>query len=590
MTISGEVRLPEAALLRNARPLEPVQSWSDFIALTLAQLGARSAFGIPGGPIADLFQAFSRSKEIRTVLCQHEAGAAFAAMGHTLYSPTGALGVCFGTSGPGLTNLITGVAAAHQERVPIFVITGNVSTDVLGKGAVQDSFHTGIDGLRMLESVVCASVSLTGHEDPSKVVTELYQKALKERLPVHLNIPANVGRKRESFRSSAPIEKEKSSTGSPATNESVIARFLSSERPMIFAGNGVKTARASALLKQVAELHSVPVVVSSHGKGAFSEESPCFQGTFGVASPRFGREFWERYSPTAILYLGTALGECSSNAWSSLPGQAELKIHVDLDTSRMNSMYKMDVSIQADLRHFLQEMAESSPLRNSSQLPERRVREDSSGAAIQPGKVNPSALMDALEFSLPQDAVLFSDIGNSMLWAINCLSLTAEQEFYVPMGFGSMGSGIGAAIGAKAALPNRPVVCLAGDCASLMSGAELFTARNHGIGIKLIVLNDGGHGTVDHGFAMLGLTDFQVRFSQPVSFSHYATALGVRSYSVKSNAELLALPLGEILSSAEPVLLEVLIDPAIRPPLGSRVRGLGIPGITESQSVQKSAH
>lgn len=165
---------------------------ADLVVKALEDVGIKVAFGIPGGAIVSIFDALSRSEKIDVVLTQHECSAAYMAMGRSLASLGQEVGFCFATSGPGITNLITGVAAAYMEKVPIFVLTGNVSSELRGKGAVQDAYESGVDAVKMLEPVTLSSATIFDDEILSDKIKSMYLLGLKHQRPVHLNIPVNL--------------------------------------------------------------------------------------------------------------------------------------------------------------------------------------------------------------------------------------------------------------------------------------------------------------------------------------------------------------------------------------------------------------
>lgn len=579
---------PEAPIVESSNQLkpllrQPVEIYADKIVATLEDLGIRTAFGIPGGAVCTIFNSLSRSRIIKTLLAQQECGAAYMALGRSLISQSQEMGLCFGTSGPGITNLITGVAAAFEERVPIFVLTGNVASTLRGRGAAQDAFDTGIDAVRMFDPITARSITVLDPEDLVPLIRELYELAIRTKLPVHLNVPVDLASRRVSSPELPPQKITVSSKDSDLLEITrAAAAFVNSERPLIFAGHGVKTSGNGKLLRRTVESIEVPIVVTSHAKGVIAEDHPNYFGTFGFAAPKESTRFIEEYQPTSILFLGTRLGEPSSAGWSSLLSAPETRIHVDLDETQLNRIYKVTHPVCADIGEFLEALlgapraatAQSEELERHRQARrDRRPRTDE--VPLLAGPANPVSLMSVLDLWLPDDAVLFSDIGNTMAWIIHHLQIREGQEFYLPLGLGSMGSGICAAIGAKTAVPDRPVICLTGDCSALMHGTELFTAMNAGLPVKLLVLNDGGHGMVDHGHRILGLKDAQVRFRQPVDFVKFGQALGVRSYGASSLSEFMKLPLDEIFTSPEPVLIDVRVDPEHTPPILARTRVLG---------------
>lgn len=565
---------------------QPIEIYSDQIVATFEDLGFRAAFGIPGGAVCTIFNSLSRSQQIRIHLAQHECGAAYMAMGRSLVSQGKEMGLCFGTSGPGITNMITGVAAAFEERVPIFVVTGNVASTLRGRGAAQDAFDTGIDAVRMLDPITARSVTVLDPVELVPTILDLFELAEQSKRPVHLNVPVDIASRRIS-----PVNVGRKTIAQ--TNaiditeiERAVSAFITSERPLIFAGHGAKISGNGALLRETIESLDIPLVITSHAKGIISEDHSNFFGTFGFAATQESTRFIEEYRPTAILFLGTRLSEPSSAGWSPLLNAPEIRIHVDLDETQLNRIYKVTHPVRADIGTFLRTLkaapriaagpcdsVTSAMERHRQARQEGRPRTDE--IPLLSGPADPVSLMSVLDLYLPDDVVLFSDIGNTMAWVIHHLRIREGQDFYLPLGLGSMGSGICAAIGAATGISNRPVVCLTGDCSALMHGTELFTAVNAGLPIKLLVLNDGGHGMVDHGHRILGLKDAQVRFKRHIDFEKFGQALGVRSYSASSLSDLVKLPLDEIFRSSESALIDVRVNPEKTPPILARTRVLG---------------
>jgi acetolactate synthase I/II/III large subunit len=568
---------------------------ADLVVKTLEDLGIKAAFGIPGGPVLALYNSLCASRTIKTTLCQHECGAAYMALGRSICrQDDNDIGLCFATAGPGATNLITGVAAAYSEKVPLFVLTANISTEHKGKCAVQDSFESGIDILSIFSKICGMSVSIKQTDNIASTIKELYNFAKNNRCPVHLNIPMNIA----TFKTNLSSFK-KSETGSSAAAAAnrqktdskkllgPLSKFINSDRPVIFAGNGIKTSKYQVHLKEVAELLNIPVIVTSHAKGIFPENHYLFAGTFGVASPVKSRNFLSYYKPDAILFLGTRLGEAATSGWSDILIKPELKIQVDIDPNSFSKVYAMDHSINADILDALNYLINlSQDLLAKKEFKRYNLIETSQRFISETelfqnfsGNLTPQAVLGVLDFYLPDDSIIFSDIGNSMAWSINQLNIREGQDYYVMMSLGPMGSGLCGSIGAKTVLPKRPVICIVGDAATLMHGTELFTAGNFNIGVKILVLNDGGHGMVHHGSKIIGYNNCKVRYSYKAELAKFSESLGVRAYKASTMEELIKLPLENILSSCEPNLIELNVDPEIVPPILDRTK---IVGQTES--------
>lgn len=548
---------------------------ADHLVRAMEEFGVRAAFGVTGGAFGVIFDRLSRSS-IDVFHCQHEGSAAYAAMGRAIVTEGRELTVCFSTAGPGITNLLTGVAAAFTESVPLLVLTGNSAMSSRNAGALQDAHPGGIDALRMFDSITVANACVTKAEELLPMFHRFARLALLHRKPVHLNVPIDISAEplRYVGRSATVVRREDLSESESAA----LARFLSAERPVVFAGNGVKLSGYQHLLESVATRHRLPVVVTCHGRGAIAEDHCAFFGTFGFASDGAGKEFLERYRPDAVLFLGTGLGEMATSGWSPLLSEPAWKVHVDIDPSKFNRTYRVDAAIENDLELVLRAL-DASP-RRSGHLPARSrssMLVPSFDFTPSSALVHPGRLFESLSDSMPEDAILFAEAGNSMAWAFRHARLRGRQELIVPLGFAAMGSSIGAAIGAATAVSApRTVVCVAGDCATMMSGNELKTAAEYGIPLKLVIINDGGHGMVQHGSKMVGLENVDVRFRNIVDFASYARAIGIPSYTVKDQGEWDDLVASPFLEEEGPAIVDVHIDRAVVPPLADRAKILSI--------------
>jgi acetolactate synthase-1/2/3 large subunit len=570
------------------------ETHADALIDALRALGYRTAFGIPGGGIASIFAALGG--RLRVVLSQHEGGAAYMALGQSLATAGREVGLCFGTSGPGITNLITGVAAAWEEQVPLFVLTGNVSTDLIGKGAAQDAYPGGLDAVAMLQPVTARSVTAMTADQIIPLAAELHHLALRARRPVHLNVPVNLA-SLPFARSFAGSETAGDTlAGARAAHrrwidarswdtegvDSAIRALAGAERPLVLAGHGIKTSGLGAALADALSAVGIPALVTSHGKGILPDDHPLLMGTFGFAAPESSMARLEAYRPDVLLFLGTDLGETSTAGWSPLLAKPRIKIHVDWDETRFHRVYRVELPVRAEIASFLARLVERWPSSKPSQPAWRRDAAEErpvdlpappAGAA---GLLHPVEVMGALADRLPDDALVFADIGNSMAWAIRHLPLRGRQELFVPMALGPMGSGLGAAIGAQASRPDRPVVALTGDCAMMMHGTEMLTALNAGLPVKTLVLNDGGHGMVEHGLTLLGMPAEGLRFRRRVDFLAFAQALGVRAVRFDNLAALAAFDWRAEWRNPEPLLVDLIVDPAAVPPILSRTRVLGL--------------
>ena len=559
------------------------RSYAEALVDALHAMGYRTAFGIPGGGIASIFAALGRC--LRVVLSQHEGGAAYMAMGHSLATAGREVGLCFGTSGPGITNLITGIAAAWEEKVPLFVLTGNVSTALVGKGAAQDAYPDGLDAVGMLKPVTARSVTAMTADQIIPLAAELHDLAMRTSRPVHLNVPVNlaslpfaegqtIGDPLAQAARLRPADARAWDTGAMTR---AIEALVAAERPLVLAGHGIKTSGLGATLAAALTTLGLPALVTAHGKGILPDDHPLLLGTFGFAAPELSTKRLEAYDPDVILFLGTDLGETSTAGWSPLLAKPRVKIHVDRDERCFNRVYRVELPVRCEAGRFLARLVEAWPARRPPpSFAHLRAPEGEDLAASGPGLLHPGAVVKALAAVLPDDALVCADIGNVMAWAIRHLPIRGRQELYIPMGLGPMGSGLGAAIGAQAARPDRPVVALIGDCSMMMHGTELLTALGAGLPVKTFVFNDGGHGMVEHGLSLLGMPAAGLRFQRRVDFTAFGQALGVRTVRIDSPSAFAAWRWRDEWKTDEPLLVDLTIDPAAVPPILARTRVLGL--------------
>lgn len=352
-------------------------------------------------------------------------------------------------------------------------------------------------------------------------------------------------------------------------------RILKARKPLFFVGHGLRLSGSSALFWQTIHEFEIPFMITSHAKGLLDESSPLFLGTMGFACDPKIEDRIREYQADLIVTLGTRLGELASLGWNQVLSESPL-IQVLNESTDFNEAYPHAEKVTADLTAVLQELWHQSgrPLQFQKIIKKNPDRADASFTS-KASPVDPRELIQALEYKLPENALLVSDIGNSMAWVIREMKINGQREFYLPLGLGSMGSGIGAAIGAKLAQPNRPVFCITGDCSMLMHGSEVLTAKENKAGVIFLILNDSGHGMVDHGHRLLGLPNVQVRFRDPVDFKSWGQAFQLDSHTVNSVDELLHLPWGNWEQSTNPVVVDIRIDAMIEPPIKSRIRVLG---------------
>lgn len=526
----------------------------------LAERGVTRVFGIPGGTIAPLFDALLDS-EIECVVCQHETMAVYAACGYA--EATGLPAVVLVTSGPGILNAMTGVAAAFHGEVPLLLIAGEVGTSASGKGALQDGGSSGLDVHRLMGPITKSVEALSSATRVVPMVDQAMTLAQSVPAgPVFLRLPVDVaGAPAQTVRFVATEPTRAPEPSADACAE-VAERIAIARRPVIFAGVGARRAGVGPALRRLAELGRCQVVTDVEAKGLFPEGHPLYAGTFGVGA-RGAATALVAGDVDLLITVGARLDDTTTNNFSALTAPGRTLVQIDHDPRRLGRAYRADIAMSCDLGRALHLIAQ--------QLPDSRY--DDTALAVETmalaGPVeplvaaphDPRLVLAHLRAALPDDAVFTCDIGNHLLFAATELSLDRSDSFYVSIGLGGMGSGIGYAVGLQLGLgERREVVSICGDGGMLMVGNELATCAKYGIPALFVVFNDGHLNMVQHGLERVFGRSLDCRTPE-VDFCAYARSLGVDAVRLSTDADLRAVVER---SRAKPMLLEVPIDPDFR--------------------------
>lgn len=550
--------------------------------------GVECVFGIPGGPLMPLYEALYASGRVRPILAKHEEGAAFMADG---YARAGrGLGVCCATSGPGATNLATGVASAYADSIPLLVLTAQVATSAFAKGAAQDGTIHGVDVVEMFKPMTKLSTMLVSGEKMGDIVRLAIRTAMTGRKgPVHLNLPADFAAQKVPARVVAPERfRPMPLSFDRDAVRGASQRLLRARKPAMLVGHGVNLSGANAEVKQLAERLSLPVATSPKAKGAFPEDHLLSMGVLGFAgSPRADACFLSG-DVDALLVVGCGLGELSTHTWDQRLQPTSCLIQIDIDPEQIGRNYPTSIAIVGDAKACLRELLYQVE-RDSQWMerPDRRPRaaiqslRDAHPRCLAPEAalsscvpIKPQRLVHEMQQRLPSDALLFVDIGNCMAWALHYLQILEPNGFHINLGMGAMGHAGAAAIGAKLAAPDRPVVAFLGDAAFAMNGMEIHTAVDHEVPVVWIVANNGGHGMVYHGEKrQFGGKFVSSRFRKPIEVARVAEGLGARVAKVERPDDIGG-AIKSALSHAGPTVIEVVIDAEEMPPMRMRIETL----------------
>nr|WP_269106483.1 thiamine pyrophosphate-binding protein [Massilia sp. TS11] len=582
---------------------------ADLLVSYLEQLGVDHVFGIPGGAIEPVYNALARSARrggIQHVLARHEAGAAFMADGYA--RETGKLGVCIATSGPGATNLITGVANAFDNNVPLLVITGQPALPSFGKNPLQESACTGVNVLGMFRHCTRYN-SLVSHAKQleAKLVTALQRALRTPRGPVHLTVPVDVFRKpcapHESIynlqtllRPSALIDDEQVEQ---------LRELIDGARNIVLLIGGGCGEGIHAIL-QFAQLTQATFVTTPDGKGLASPQHPLFRGVFGFGGHATAEALLRDPEVDLILAIGSSMGEWNTGGWCEALLNDRL-IHIDESEDNLArtpmARYHLRGNIRAIFNRLVERIHEArvhidgvKPM--AAEVPFERDSLFAAPAAYHSDAVpiKPQRLMKELSQMFPPTTRFLADTGNSIAWATHYLMppdrrmgerrLGGGNRKRGPgqrqatggwlrqtMNFAAMGWAIGAAVGTAVANPLAPVVCITGDGSVLMNGQEISVAVAERLAVIFVVLNDRALGMVKHGQRLAKAE--QIGCDMPFTdFALLARALGAHGVVIDSAADLQALDVDALLLRDGPTVLDVRLDGEEIPPMNARMRVL----------------
>lgn len=552
--------------------------------------GVTCMFGIPGGPLMPLYEALFERRKIRAILTKHEEGAAFMADGYARVS--GHLGLCCTTTGPGATNALTGVACARRDSVPVLVLTAQIATFAFGKGAAQESSPLGIDIVDLYKAVTKASVMLMAPEKMPDIIRYLLRTALSGRPgPIHLSLPADMMKRtiHADVRTPAQYRPQPELFDRKAVKEAT-SLLLRARRPVILAGYGVHLSRAYAELRALAERLRIPVATTPKGKGGFPEDHVLSLGGFGLAGSPQAEAAVFSDETDVLMVVGSSLGESSTHAWDPRFAHNRVILQVDVDPEEIGKNYPVKVGLVGDARRILTELTyqverEARWMDPAPDLERRlasvRVLKTAHHRFVDPGALEdmssplkPARVVAELRRALPDDAILFSDIGNVMIWALHYFTVRQPGTFFINMGFGSMGHGVAAPIGGKLAAPDRPVAALVGDAAFAMNGMEVHTAVENNIPVIWVVQNNGGHGMVHMGESMQFKGKFNTSlFNQPLDVCKMAEAMGAMSFRAERPGEVEE-AVRQALKAHRPAVVDARIDREAMPPSAIRLETL----------------
>ncbi len=507
----------------------PAMRGCDILVAALEREGVDTIFAYPGGASMEVHQSLTRSKQIRTFLPRHEQGGAFAAGGYA--RATGKAGVCMATSGPGATNLITGIADAYMDSVPLVAISGQVPQQMIGKSAFQE---TDMFGLTL--PIVKHSYLVTSVNDIARIVKEAFYLAQTGRPgPVVIDLPKNVQQDRAHpvFPTEVHLRGyDPDRRASDLELNEVIGLIEMAERPLLYVGGGIITGNASKELREFVDLTGIPVVTTLMGCGAFPETHPLSLKWLGMHGTPYGNwavsgEFTKdgdkvtQIAPGAdvLLAMGVRFDDRVTGNVKKFCEHGTI-VHVDIDPSEINKNKPANLAIVSNVKFALHRLnallrkraltkkfdqwhkqiaawKEKAPLKyhvSDEVLRSHHVKDFMDGEVDQ--VIMPQYVIEQLYELTKGDAILTTGVGQHQMWTGQYYQFTQPRQLLTSAGLGSMGFGYPAALGAKVACPNKQVIDIDGDGSFLMNIQELATAHIEKIAAKAIILNNQHLGMV----------------------------------------------------------------------------------------------
>jgi acetolactate synthase-1/2/3 large subunit len=544
---------------------------SDFIIDTLAAEGVTHIFEICGGALGHLLDSLYGRKDIQTVSMHHEMAAAIAAEGYARAGEN--LGVAMATSGPGATNLITGIGSCYFDSVPCVFITGQVNTFEykFNKPVRQIGFQE-TDIVSIVKPLVKAATLVTRPEDIGTFLSDSIAIARSGRPgPVLLDVPLNIQR---SETDENPGRNKEADNLNPENlegriNDEIRSLIESSLRPLILAGGGIRSAKATRELLEFAHTTKIPIVSSLMGLDSFPHDDPQYVGMIGTYGNRYAN--LTVANADLLIALGTRFDTRQTGTLPQTFARGATIIHVDIDAHELNSKLVVKYPVNMDIRVFLHSLMqkESHPaLENlSTWYDNNRAYKTRYPAGSPPlsRQIDPYAFLKEVSKVIPEDAIICADVGQNQMWAAQTMEIKAGQRFLTQGGMASIGSALPMAIGASFAKPGRMVVVITGDGGFQLNIQELQTIVHHSLPVKIILLNNRGYGMIRQFQEQYFDSRFQ---SSAIGYSNPDFQKVVNAYSIVSNriseSSEIAPALASLFKDLLPGFLEVIIDEKCR--------------------------
>lgn len=548
---------------------QPV-SGARLVVEALEREGVTQLFGYPGGAIMPVYDALTQSTQLQHILVRHEQGAALAADAYGRV--TGRPGVCLATSGPGATNLVTGIANAYMDSVPMVAITGQVGSPLMGTDAFQE-----VDIFGITLPIVKHSFIIRSTADIPRIFAEAFHIARSGRPgPVLIDLPKDIG-----IIAAAPAPFELAKEEPRPLDEVAIARvnrmIAEAERPVLYFGGGIAIARAERALREFAARSGIPSVATLKGLGGIPTDEPSFLGMLGMHGTRAANIAID--NSDLLICVGARFDDRATGKLDSFAPSAKI-VHIDGDPAEIGKLRDVDVGIAGDLSAILDALTANAG--NGGEWAGKCAAQKVAWAARYdaPGNgIYAPALLKQLSEAAGDSAIITCDVGQHQMWVAQHCRFSRPQAHLTSAGLGTMGYGVPAGIGALFADPDATVITVSGDGSFMMNVQELATIRRYRLPLKIVLLDNSQLGMVRQWQELFFEENFsEIDLSDNPDFAEVAHAFGIEAFTIDHRSEVDG-AIRRLMDTPGPILCHVRIDPRenvwpLVPPNSSNVQML----------------
>lgn len=526
---------------------------ADVFVRCLIEEGVDTVFGYPGAAVLSFYESL-RTSTIHHVLVRQEQAAVHAANGYA--RTTGKVGVCLATSGPGATNLITGIATAYADSIPIVVFTGQVKADMIGRDVFQE-----VDIIGATEPFVKHSYLLQDSKDFTKIVKEAFYIAQSGRPgPVLIDVPMDYQEaqiewqyhEKVNIRGYKPTVK-----GHVGQIKRAAKLIQQSKKPLLCVGGGVLLANATEEIKQLVHKTKIPIVHTLMGTGVVPSHSPYYCGLLG--SHGFKQANWAFKEADTIMIIGARMADRTLVHIGKIDEQTPI-IHIDVDPAEIGKITEATIPVVGDAKEVLKRLNALVEEKDTTHwLNSIKQQEEKKIQPMYEGCVNPKKVIECLSKLLPEDAVVTADVGQNQFWTMRHLKIVGERKILCSGGLGTMGYAIPAGVGACMANKQRKVISICGDGSFQMSLFELGTIIQEDIKPLILLFNNGGLGMVREMQRRSDSKEYGVSLSANPDFQSIAKAYGIKAKCI-TNQDEVEETLKEALDTNEAYFIECIVS------------------------------